>query len=124
MTCPFCSVASKLIAENAAAIAFADGYPVSAGHTLVVPRSHVVSVVDLAADEQAQLWQLVAEVRDLLSAKYSADGFNVGVNDGQAAGQTVMHAHVHVIPRYASDCDDARGGVRWVLPAKADYWGD
>ena len=83
---------------NAHAVAFADGYPVAAGHTLVVPRRHVASVFDLPAEEYAALWALVA------------------------AGQTVGHAHVHVIPRRAGDVGDPRGGVRWVLPERAAYW--
>jgi len=107
---------------NAHAVAFADGYPVAAGHTLVVPRRHVASVFDLAAEEYAALWALVAAVRARLAARAGADGFTIGVNDGVAAGQTVGHAHVHVIPRRAGDVGDPRGGVRWVLPERAGYW--
>ena len=77
---------------------------------------------DLSDEEQAAVWRLVAEVRKALSMDVQPDGFNVGLNDGQAAGQTVMHAHVHIIPRYAGDAADPRGGVRRIFPKTARYW--
>jgi diadenosine tetraphosphate (Ap4A) HIT family hydrolase len=122
--CPFCQrlASGDVIEANAQAVAFADAYPVAAGHTLVVPRRHVVSVFDLAAEEYAALWALVAQVRARLAASAGADAFTIGVNDGVAAGQTVGHAHVHVIPRRAGDVGDPRGGVRRVLPERAGYW--
>ena len=106
------------------AAALRDGFPVSDGHTLVLPRRHVQSVFELAGEEQQEVWSLVAEVRDRLRSTLGSvpDGFNVGPNDGVQAGQTVMHAHVHVIPRYKGDMPDPRGGIRWVLPRKANYW--
>ncbi|MBC8327402.1 MAG: HIT family protein [Planctomycetes bacterium] len=122
MPCPFCSTAADPVAENAAAVALPDGFPVSPGHTLVVPRRHVACLFELEAGERAAVWELVASLRARLAAELRPDGFNVGVNDGEAAGQTVGHAHVHVIPRYAGDVPDPRGGLRWVVPAKADYW--
>lgn len=75
-----------------------------------------------ADKEQAEVWKLVAEVRAMLVAELHPDGFNIGLNDGTPAGQTVMHAHVHVIPRQHGDVADPRGGVRWVIPEKAGYW--
>ena len=102
--CPFCDVdASKIQLENEVGIAILDAFPVSEGHILVVPKKHVTSLYDLAPNEQAALWQLVSEVRGHLSQKFHPDGFNIGINDGQAAGQTVMHAHIHVIPRRIGD---------------------
>jgi diadenosine tetraphosphate (Ap4A) HIT family hydrolase len=83
---------------------------------------HVASLFDRPAEEQAALWWLVAEVRSRLQAQLKPAGFNIGVNDGQAAGQTVDHAHIHVIPRYNGDVADPRGGVRWIIPDKARYW--
>lgn len=68
------------------------------------------------------MWSIVAEVRADLQKRHQPDGFNIGLNDGASAGQTVMHAHIHIVPRYAGDVADPRGGVRWVIPAKADYW--
>jgi len=123
MDCPFCHlIASDDVTEsNAHAVAFADGYPVAAGHTLVVPRRHVASVFDLSAEEYAALWEVVGAVRGRLTAD-GCPAFTIGVNDGAAAGQTVGHAHVHVIPRRAGDVSDPRGGVRWVLPERAGYW--
>jgi len=108
--------------ENEVALAVFDGFPVAEGHTLVVPKRHVASLFDLSDDEQAALWRLVSSVRAKLVAGLKPDGFNVGVNDGVAAGQTVMHAHIHVIPRRSGDVADPRGGVRWVVPGKAAYW--
>ena len=121
--CPFCQWdASRTLLTNSVGIAFGDGYPVSKGHTLVVPRDHVGSLFELPMKVQASLWELVAEVRELLLRDFQPDGFNVGVNDGRAAGQTVSHVHIHIIPRYAGDVADPRGGIRWVIPEKARYW--
>ena len=121
--CPFCNPeASRIRLENEVAVAVLDGFPVAEGHTLVVPRRHVASLFDLAVEEQEALWRLVALVRAGLCDGLKPDGFNIGVNDGVAAGQTVMHAHVHVIPRRSGDVADPRGGVRWVVPGKAAYW--
>lgn len=122
--CPFCVRAAdgETVAANAAAVAFPDAFPVAAGHTLACPRRHVADLFALGADEWAGVWTLVREVQRLLATEVDADGWNVGVNAGQAAGQTVEHAHVHLIPRRAGDVADPRGGVRWVLPDHADYW--
>jgi len=124
MDCPYCRriLAGEGTEANAHAVAFGDAYPVAAGHTLVVPRRHVAGVFDLAAGEYAALWALVAAVRARLAAEDAVESFTIGVNDGAAAGQTVAHAHVHVIPRRAGDVGDPRGGVRWVLPERAAYW--
>lgn len=123
--CPFCHLEkSRITLENDCAVAFADAFPVAEGHMLVVPRRHVASLFDLPEGDQAALWRLVAQIRDNLVSKLKPDGFNVGVNDGAAAGQTISHAHIHVIPRRKGDMDDPRGGVRWVLPNKAKYWSE
>ncbi|GFO66475.1 HIT family protein [Geomonas limicola] len=122
-SCPFCQVEpAKVLVENEHAIAFLDAFPVTVGHTLVVPRRHVVSFFDATPEEQAALFDLVGRVRELLVAERAPDGFNLGINDGAAAGQTVMHLHLHLIPRYAGDTEDPRGGVRWIMPEKAPYW--
>ena len=88
----------------------------------MIPLKHVASLFELSAAEQADLWQIVAAVREQLQREFNPDGFNVGLNDGTAAGQTVMHAHIHVVPRYVGDVADPRGGVRWIIPEKADCW--
>lgn len=121
--CPFCDLPQeRILLATGTTLAFLDASPVTEGHALVVPKRHVASIFELPSDELAALWAQVATVRTLLAEKYSLDAFNIGVNDGAAAGQTVPHAHVHVIPRYGGDVPDPRGGVRWIIPSKADYW--
>jgi diadenosine tetraphosphate (Ap4A) HIT family hydrolase len=121
--CPFCEPdAERVWLENDIGIVLWDAFPVAQGHTLVVPKKHVASIYDLSADDQAVLWALVGEVRQRLQNDLHPDGFNIGLNDGEAAGQTVMHAHIHVIPRRQGDVADPRGGVRWIFPDKARYW--
>ncbi len=124
MTCPLCErVAGAAAPEgNALAAAIPDGFPVATGHTLVVPRRHEADVFRLSAEEQRALLELVGVVRERLARELAPDGFNIGINVGAAAGQTVGHAHVHVIPRKKGDVEDPRGGVRWVVPHKARYW--
>lgn len=110
------------VAENELAFAIRDAFPVSPGHTLVVPKRAVATWFDASADEQRALMELVDVVkRDLDAQLPRPDGYNVGFNAGTAAGQTVMHLHVHVIPRYTGDVEDPRGGVRHVIPGKGNY---
>lgn len=121
--CPFCGVADgRIVWSSPLAIAVWDAFPVSLGHALVIPRRHAAAWSDLGADEKAALTAGIDAVRALIDARYEPHAYNVGFNDGAAAGQTVMHFHVHVIPRYQGDVSDPRGGVRWVLPDKAAYW--
>jgi diadenosine tetraphosphate (Ap4A) HIT family hydrolase len=121
--CPFCAISpDRVSVETEHALAFRDGYLVARGHTLVVPRRHVASIFDLDPAKLAAVWDLVAHVRAQLLDELHPNGFTIGLNDGVAAGQTVMHAHIHVIPRWNADVPDPRGGVRWVIPAKAAYW--
>ncbi len=121
--CPFCTIdPAEILLENDHAVAFYDRFPVTPGHALVVPRRHVNSFFEITGEELAALWELLGRVREHLIAKRSPDAFNVGINDGVAAGQTVMHLHIHLIPRYSGDTEDPRGGVRWIMPVKAPYW--
>jgi diadenosine tetraphosphate (Ap4A) HIT family hydrolase len=123
MASPFYPLApDRIIYEDDATVAFADAYPVSPGHTLVVARQVTRSLFELSPESQAALWRTVAEVRRILQARHKPDGFNIGVNDGPAAGQTIAHAHIHLIPRYAGDQADPRGGIRHIFPDKAAYW--
>ena len=103
-------------------MALHDLYPVADGHTLVVPRKHVASIYNLNSEEQKAVWNMVAAVRERLVNLGGSSGFTIGVNDGLTAGQTIDHAHVHVIPRRAGDVQDPRGGIRWVIPSQAKYW--
>ena len=109
------------IVQNDLAFAIEDGFPVSPGHTLVVTRRVVATWWDASPNERAAVMALVDEVKTLLDARYRPDGYNVGFNAGAAAGQTVAHLHVHVIPRYHGDVPDPRGGVRLAIPAKGNY---
>ena len=121
--CPFCCLAvDRLILESEGAVVIRDGFPVSPGHTLIIPRRHVASFFEVTDAERADLMSLLAAARDDLDRQFRPAGYNIGINNGAAAGQTVPHLHIHLIPRYAGDRDDPRGGVRWVLPDKAAYW--
>ncbi len=112
----------RLITHNEAALAFFDLYPVSKGHALVIPRDVVPCLFNLPEQTQCSIWLLASRVRTILKERFNPDGFNIGINDGQAAGQTVLHAHVHILPRYKGDVADPRGGMRWIIPEKVDYW--
>jgi len=98
-----------------------DKYPVSAGHLLVIPFRHVSSVFELKEDELAEMLSFIVQVKEYIDNQFHAEGYNIGVNVGEAAGQTVMHVHIHVIPRYLGDMKNPRGGVRGVIPEKQRY---
>jgi diadenosine tetraphosphate (Ap4A) HIT family hydrolase len=99
-----------------------DAFPISPGHTLVIPKRHVGSFFDLATDERLDLLALLDSAKAVIDREFKPQAYNIGINDGAAAGQTVPHLHIHLIPRHAGDCQDPRGGVRWIFPGKADYW--
>jgi diadenosine tetraphosphate (Ap4A) HIT family hydrolase len=121
--CPFCTLpAERVIDENEAALVIRDGFPISPGHTLIIPRRHVGSFFDISEEEREWLLCLLDRAKADLDEMFHPDGYNVGTNDGTAAGQTVPHSHIHLIPRYQGDREDPRGGVRWIIPEKADYW--
>jgi diadenosine tetraphosphate (Ap4A) HIT family hydrolase len=124
--CPFCErcATDRVIAGNEYAVAFPDAYPLTRGHTLIVPLRHEPDFFALTEKEQRAMVSLLRSVRRKLDRKYSPDGYNIGLNAGTAAGQTIGHVHLHVIPRYSGDVPDPRGGIRWILPAKARYWSD
>jgi diadenosine tetraphosphate (Ap4A) HIT family hydrolase len=107
--CPFCAIQNdRTLLESEHGVAVVDAFPVAEGHTLVVPWRHVSSIYELSTDEQIGIWKLVGRVREQLRTRLAPDGFNIGFNDGVAAGQTVMHAHVHIIPRWNGDVPDPR----------------
>jgi diadenosine tetraphosphate (Ap4A) HIT family hydrolase len=121
--CVFCTLTdARIILANEHAIVIRDGFPISPGHTLVIPRRHVASFFQITAEERVCLLELLDDSKKLIDEELSPDSYNIGINDGTSAGQTVPHLHIHLIPRYAGDREDPRGGVRWVIPEKADYW--
>lgn len=121
--CPFCTTnpTVEVLAETREAMAILDSFPVNPGHTLIIPRRHVAGYFDLTPDEQQALWQLVNTTKTLLENRYHPDGFNIGINVGATAGQSVMHVHIHLIPRYKGDVEQPKGGVRGVIPGKQSY---
>jgi diadenosine tetraphosphate (Ap4A) HIT family hydrolase len=121
--CPFCTLPpERIIDSNDLALVIRDGYPVSPGHTLVIPKRHIGSWFEITQAEQQALLDLLAKAKAVLETEFKPDGFNIGINDGPTAGQTVPHLHMHLIPRYKGDQEDPRGGVRWIIPGKAKYW--
>ena len=121
--CPFCIVEQEreIIASTSLSLAFFDGFPVSPGHALIIPRRHVASFFDLTEEERQDLLSLLDRVKGIGEEKYHPDGYNIGVNVGAAAGQSVFHVHMHLIPRYVGDVQNPKGGVRGVIPSKQKY---
>ena len=113
--------ARELIVETATVFSFYDKFPVSIGHSLIVPKRLVSNYFDLSQKEQTALWIVVNEVKKILQEKYNPDGFNIGINVNEEAGQTIWHCHIHIIPRYKGDVEEPRGGVRGVIPSKKNY---
>lgn len=107
--------------ENDLALAFFDGFPVSEGHILIITRRHAATFFDTTAPERIAILDLLDKCKKYLDARYSPDGYNIGLNCGEAAGQSVPHIHLHLIPRYKNDVPDPRGGVRGVIPDKKSY---
>lgn len=121
--CPFCQpVRERVFHEGQAVLGLWDGFPVSPGHALLITKRHVQTWIDATDEEQRELLCGIALTCSVIRQRHQPDGFNVGMNLGQAAGQTIPHLHLHVIPRYAGDVADPRGGIRWVLPERAAYW--
>ena len=121
--CPFCKAESErvIIASTSLSVAFYDGFPVSPGHALIIPRRHVASFFELTQEEQQDLLSLADRVKRIVEERYHPDGYNIGINVGKAAGQSIFHVHMHLIPRYKGDVPNPRGGVRGVIPAKQNY---
>lgn len=107
--------------QNGLAYSARDANAVSPGHTVVIPKRHVASFFDLTADEINACMELITEERKLLDQEFKPDGYNIGVNIGSAGGQSILHAHIHIIPRYQGDVENPQGGVRHVIPRNAHY---
>ncbi|NYT06344.1 MAG: HIT domain-containing protein [Methanomicrobiales archaeon] len=120
--CPFCSPSEKAVVLSAdLCYAIYDRFPVSDGHMLVIPYRHAPSWFDLEEPEQHAMIRLLDRCRAFIEERHHPDGYNFGVNIGSAAGQTVPHVHMHIIPRYRGDVRYARGGIRSVIPDKRPY---
>ncbi len=126
MTCPFCNPDKSRVFFHNSKLCYClwDGFAVSPGHALVIPTRHMSSWFDATREEQLSLLDGIDHARNKIMNRYRPDGFNIGINIGAAAGQTVPHLHVHVIPRYEGDVPDPRGGVRYVIPSRANYLSD
>jgi diadenosine tetraphosphate (Ap4A) HIT family hydrolase len=111
----------ELIGGNLAFVTY-DGFPLNPGHVLIIPRRHVVSWFDTTDGERTEMIALLDRARERVRRESPATAFNIGINDGAAAGQTVPHLHIHLIPRYPGDIADPRGGIRWIIPERAAYW--
>lgn len=125
--CPFCEIINSLSHprienQNEHAVVIRDGFPITQGHTLIIPKRHVGSFFDITLQEHQAMFELLAQEKQSLDKRHQAAAYNIGINDGPAAGQTVPHLHMHLIPRYHEPGKDPRGGVRWLVPEKADYW--
>ena len=123
MSCVFCDIIKdkQILFENDLAVAFFDSFPVSEGHTLIIPKRHCETYFDLKIEEVMAMYELSQKVKNYLDTKYKPDGYNIGFNCKEAAGQSVMHCHMHVIPRYKGDHANPRGGVRKVVKNLKDY---
>lgn len=119
--CPFCNSDRDILLENESAYAIYDLYPVTEGHSLIIPKIHVDSYFDLSDNYKSMVWNLVDRMKENLSANFNPDGFNIGINIGTVSGQTVPHVHIHLIPRYTGDTKNPTGGVRGVIPDKMQY---
>jgi len=121
--CIFCELpAERIHFESELWVVVRDGFPVSPGHTLIIPKRHVSDYFEINEDEHRALQSVITIAKDDLDKELNPDGYNIGINCGEVAGQTVFHLHIHLIPRFKGDRDNPKGGVRWVLPEKADYW--
>jgi len=122
MSCIFCNIEKeRIITENEFAFAIYDSFPVSQGHILVIPKKHINNYFEADSQTKEQLWKLVDECKEIVDKKFNPAGYNIGINCGEAAGQTVMHLRIHLIPRYLGDIENPRGGVRGVIPNKRIY---
>ncbi len=122
-TCIFCKLRDeRVIGECEHTITFIDTYPASPGHTLVIPKRHFATYFEATEDELLAIGKAVQKAKGILDKEFQPDAYNIGINNGEAAGQSVKHLHVHIIPRYKGDVENPKGGVRWILKDRANYW--
>jgi diadenosine tetraphosphate (Ap4A) HIT family hydrolase len=121
--CVFCNKIDKerILFDTANWIALYDAFPVSKGHVLLVPKEHFETYFDLPDSYKDSIDYRISQIKAILDDKYHPDGYNIGFNCGEAAGQSVMHFHMHIIPRYKGDVDNPKGGIRGCIPSKMKY---
>jgi diadenosine tetraphosphate (Ap4A) HIT family hydrolase len=121
--CLFCNISKeRIILENDLAYAIHDGFPVTEMHSLIIPKRHIYDYFDLTKDELFACDQLIKSLKEsILISDSSITGFNIGMNSGESAGQTIFHCHIHLIPRRSGDVVNPRGGVRNIIPGKGSY---
>lgn len=115
MYCPFCHP-DQIVFSNELALAIYDKYPVSPGHMLIIPIRHTADIFSTTPEERQAMYDILEKCKSMLDEKMSPDGYNIGINCGESAGQTIFHVHLHLIPRYKGDTDNPRGGIRGVVP--------
>ena len=120
--CIFCDISISAKFKNEFISIIEDSHPISPGHLLIITKRHIETFFKTTQDEKIALLKGIEQAKNLIEKKLSPDGYNIGINDGKAAGQTVTHLHIHLIPRYDGDSKDPRGGIRWIFPDKAPYW--
>ncbi len=119
--CIFCDMKREAIYENDRCYAIYDAYPVNPGHALIIPKRHIETYFEATAEEVLSFHKALHAVKRMVDSRYAPDGYNIGINVHEAAGQSVFHLHIHLIPRYDKDVEDPRGGVRGVIPDKRGY---
>ena len=121
--CPFClnNLSSEILLKNDFSYAIYDKFPVSKGHILIIPKNHNSNYFDLSLEEQKECLILLNNAKKIIDKEFKPDGYNIGINVNKDAGQTIWHAHIHLIPRYGGDVEEPRGGVRGVIPSKRNY---
>lgn len=122
-SCPFCNLPDKMkvIAENNLVIVVFDLFPVNDGHALIIPKRHFSNFFEISHEEYLAVFELIHTAKQVIDKKFNPDGYNIGVNVNEDAGQTINHCHIHLIPRYNGDVKNPRGGVRHVIPDKGHY---
>jgi diadenosine tetraphosphate (Ap4A) HIT family hydrolase len=120
--CPFCSIpAGEILDENEYAVAVRDRYPVTGGHTLIIPRRHVADYFDLSKEEKEETLTLLERMKEAMDAEFNPDGYNVGMNIGEAAGQRIFHVHIHLIPRIKGAAGNPGGSMKGVIRHAMSY---
>lgn len=119
-SCIFCKIKNSYFESDNFKVVY-DEFPVNLGHSLIIPKKHIIKYEDISDNDIIELHLLIKDTKNYLQQKYHPNGFNIGFNEGKYAGQTIEHFHIHIIPRYKNDIKDPRGGIRCVIPEKKIY---